>query len=169
MDQPLAWYAVYTKSRFEKRLAGLLGEKGIEAYVPLRKVLRQWSDRKKLVDEPLIRSYCFVNIAPDRYTDVLHTPGAVRFVFFGGKPAAIPARQIDTLKAVTGSNVEVDAISLKGIKPGRLVRVTAGPLSGITGEILRVGAANKVVIRIEHLSQGLILSISPLLLEPVSM
>jgi transcription antitermination factor NusG len=110
-----------------------------------------------------------VHITPDRYDDVLHTPGAVRFVFFGGKPATIPARQIDTLKAVTGSNVEVDAISLGGLRPGRQVRVIAGPLSGITGELLRVGTANKVVIRIEHLAQGLILSISPLLLEAVSM
>ena len=54
------WYAVYTKSRYEKKLADNLREKGIEAYVPLRKVVRQWSDRKKLVAEPLIRSYCFV-------------------------------------------------------------------------------------------------------------
>ena len=104
------WYAVYTKSRYEKKLAENLRVKGIEAYVPLRKVLRQWSDRRKLVAEPLIRSYCFVRPGPNKYRQVLDTDGAVRFVWFSGKPAPIPNKQIDILKVITGSDVEVDVL-----------------------------------------------------------
>ena len=103
-----SWYAVYTRSRAEKQLMGLLAEKGIEAYVPLHKVMRQWSDRKKLVEVPLIRSYCFVKVAPRDYQKVLNTPGAVRYVWFSGKPAEIPERQIDALKSITGSGIEVE-------------------------------------------------------------
>jgi transcription antitermination factor NusG len=160
------WYAVYTRSRWEKRLMELLTDKGIEAYVPLRKVIHQWSDRKKLIDEPIIRSYCFVKVGEKDYYEVLNTPGAVRYIWFSGKPAAIPERQINTLKAITGSDVEVDCVA-DIFKPGVQVIVNAGPLTGITGELVSVANKKKVLIRIDHLNQVLTLSISPLLIERV--
>jgi len=161
------WYAVYTKSRYEKRLAENLREKGIEAYVPLRKVVRQWSDRKKLVAEPLIRSYCFVRPkpGPKQYREVLDTDGAVRFVWFSGKPAPIPNKQIDILKVITGADVEVDVLPGSLLK-GSKVRINAGPLAGVTGELVSVAGRHKVLIKIDHLEQVLTISISPLLVEP---
>jgi len=166
MEQELHWYAVYTKSRYEKKLASSLQEKGIEAYVPLRKVLKQWSDRKKMVDEPLIRSYCFVKVGKQQYFEVLNTPGAVRYVWFSGKPATIPEKQINVLKVIAGSDIEVETLS-GNIEPGTLVRVIAGPLIGLTGELIRHAGKNKVIIRIDHLDTSLSLTISPLLLEKV--
>ncbi|MEI6889980.1 MAG: UpxY family transcription antiterminator [Bacteroidota bacterium] len=159
------WYAVYTKSRHEKRLAELLNEKGIEAYVPLRKVVRQWSDRKKLVSEPLIRSYCFVRPGPGEYYDVLNTDGAVRYVWFSGKPAPIPNKQIDILKVLTGSDVDVDVVPGSLLK-GTTVRVNAGPLAGVVGELVSIAGKHRVLIKIDHLDQALTISISPLLIEP---
>jgi transcriptional antiterminator RfaH len=164
--QDAAWYAVYTRSRQEKRLKELLTNKGIEAYVPLRKVIHHWSDRKKLIDEPLIRSYCFVKVGEKDYYEVLNTPGAVRYIWFSGKPAAIPERQINTLKAITGSEIEVDCVA-DNFQPGVHVRVNAGPLTGITGELVSVAKKKKVIIRIDHLNQVLTLSISPMLLEKI--
>ena len=159
------WYAVYTKSRYEKKLAERLNEKGIEAYVPLRKVVRQWSDRKKLVAEPLIRSYCFVRPGKRQYDEVLDTDGAVRFVWFSGKPAPIPNKQIDILKAVTGADVEVDVVPGSFLK-GSMVRINAGPLAGVSGELVSDAGRHKVLIKIDHLEQVLTVSISPLLVEP---
>ncbi|MEI7898177.1 MAG: UpxY family transcription antiterminator [bacterium] len=164
--QPLLWYAVYTRSRFEKRLMELLIAKGIEAYVPLRKVMKQWSDRKKMVEEPMIRSYCFVKVDPMHYQDVLNTPGAVRYIWFSGKPASIPDRQIDTLKAITGSDIEVECLP-DTFRPGIQVRVIGGPLEGLMGELVNVSNKKRVIIRIDHLNQVLTLSISPLLIEIV--
>jgi transcriptional antiterminator RfaH len=160
------WYAVYTRSRWEKRLMELLTAKGIEAYVPLRKVIHKWSDRNKLVDEPLIRSYCFVKVGEKDYYEVLNTPGAVRYIWFSGKPAAIPEQQINTLRAVTGAEVEVDCVA-DTFQPGVHVMVNAGPLTGITGELVSISNKKKVIIRIDHLNQVITLSISPLLLERV--
>lgn len=159
------WYAVYTKSRYEKRLAELLREKGIEAYVPLRKVVRQWSDRKKLVAEPLIRSYCFVRPGPKEYYEVLNTEGAVRYVWFSGKPAPIPNKQIDILKVLTGSDVDVEVLPGSLLK-GSSVRVNAGPLAGVIGELVSIAGKHRVLIKIDHLDQVLTISISPLLIEP---
>lgn len=165
-DPDAPWYAVYTRSRWEKRLMELLIEKGIEAYVPLRKAIHQWSDRRKLVDEPLIRSYCFVKVGEKDYYEVLNTPGAVRYIWFSGKAAAIPERQINILKAITGSDVEVDCVE-DTFQPGIRVIVNGGPLTGVTGELVSVTNKKKVIVRIDHLNQVLTLTISPLLLEKV--
>jgi transcriptional antiterminator RfaH len=157
------WYAVYTKSRSEKKLMELLTEKGIEAYVPLRKVLHTWSDRKKLVLEPIIRSYCFVRVSQKEYFEVLNTPGAVRYVWFSGKPAAIPDRQIMMMKLITGSDVEAECIP-DNFRAGTPIRVIAGPLQGLTGELVNISSKKRVIVRIDHLKQVITLSISPQLL-----
>ena len=84
MENTFHWYAVYTKPRNEKKLAERLNGKGIEAYLPMRRTLKQWSDRKKMVDEPLISSYVFVNVLQEHYFEVLNTPGAVKYIWFCG-------------------------------------------------------------------------------------
>jgi len=158
--QSLPWYAVYTRSRSEKRVMEVLTARGIEAYVPVRRVMKQWSDRRKMIEEPLIRSYCFVKVDPPRYQDVLDTPGAVRYVWFSGKPASIPDWQIRILKAITGSGIETECLP-DTFKPGARVTVTAGPLKGLTGELADISRKKKVIIRIDHLNRVITLSISP--------
>ncbi|MFH1160114.1 MAG: UpxY family transcription antiterminator [bacterium] len=160
----LPWYALYSRPRHEKKLADLLNEKGIEAYTPVWKVLKQWSDRKKWVEEPLIRSYCFVRANPAWYYEALNTHGAVRYVWFSGKPAPIPDRQINTLKVLVGSAIPVETVT-GNLKPGSLVKVTAGPLIGTIGELISIAGRKKVIIRIDHLETALSVTISPLLLE----
>lgn len=162
----LQWLALYTKSRQEKVVMQRLMEDGIEAYVPLQKVLRQWSDRRKLVEEPLIRSYCFVHVTPAQQYQVLNTPGAVRYVWFSGKPAAIPSRQIDLLKIITGYNIPVDCLP-GNIEPGTKVKITAGPMAGYEGEMISRSGKSRVIIRIEQLETAISLSISPVMLERI--
>jgi transcriptional antiterminator RfaH len=168
MDNSVKWHALYTRSRTEKKIAERLLKRGIEAYVPLKKVLRQWSDRKKLVEEPIIRSYVFVNICPGQYHEVLNTPGAVRYIYFSGKPATIPERQIEALKIITCKNMDVQSIP-DTFPPGTAVKIVAGPLFGLTGELIQNTGKKNVVVRIDHLKQALLFTISPLLLEPVYM
>ena len=164
--QTIQWYAVYTHSRTEKRLMELLTAKGIEAYVPLRKVVHQWSDRKKIVEEPLIRSYCFVKVDYREYYHVLNTPGAVRYIWFSGKPATIPDRQIETLKVIGSNNLEMDCLP-DTFRHGMHVRVTSGPLMGVEGELVNIANKKKVIIRFDQLNQVISISISPDMLEIV--
>ena len=164
MPPVLRWHAVYTRSRFEKRLMELLVAKGIEAYVPMRKVMHQWSDRRKWVEEPIIRSYCFVKVDATDYYEVLNTPGAVRYIWFSGKPATIPERQIDILRAITGTDVEVHCLP-DTFLPGTRVIITAGPLQGLTGELVNISNKKKIIVRIDHLNQVITLTISPMLIK----
>jgi transcription antitermination factor NusG len=155
---------LYSKPKHEKKLADLLNERGIEAFTPVRKVLRQWSDRKKWVEEPLIRSYTFVRAEEKNYFEALNTHGAVRYVWFSGQAATIPNRQIDILKVLTGSDLEVETVTT-ALKPGSMVKVMAGPLIGTVGEMVSIAGNKKVIIRIDHLETVLSVTISPLLLE----
>jgi len=161
------WHAVYTRSRNEKKIAFRLQAMGIEAYVPVRKVLRQWSDRKKMVEEPLIRSYVFVKILPEQYFEVLNTPGAVRFIFFSGKAATIPDKQIDLLKLITGQNTDVVSVP-NTFEQGTFVKVIGGPMTGLIGELLHTAGKHNVVVRLDHIDHALLLTISSALLEKVS-
>ena len=90
----LKWYAIYTRPRWEKKVNSLLLEKGIESYCPLNKVRRKWSDRIKVVEEPLFKSYVFVKIGDEHRTEVRMTTGVVNFVYWNGKPAVIREKEI---------------------------------------------------------------------------
>jgi transcription antitermination factor NusG len=164
MEELQHWYAVYTKPRSEKKLANRLTEQGIEAYLPLRRTLKQWSDRKKMVSEPLISSYVFVNIFQKDYFNVLNTPGAVRYIWFCGKPAIIPSNQIQSLKLIMSQKLEVDCVSSL-LPQGTRVKVVSGPLKGITGELMNYAGKHKVMIRLDQLDKALLLTISPKLLQ----
>jgi len=92
------WYVIYTKSRFEKAVAEKLASSGTEVYCPLLKTKKQWSDRWKWVEEPLFKSYCFVNLEDTDRDRVFSVPGAVRYLYHCGKPAIVRDSEINSLK-----------------------------------------------------------------------
>ncbi len=161
------WYAVYTKSRAEKKTALEIGDSGIEVYLPLQKTIRRWSDRKKKVEVPLIRSYIFVKIAGKDYYKVLNTNGVVSFVKFSGKPASIPEWQIQNLKILLGSGKSFK-ISMEDFHEGDLVTIKTGVLNGIKGRIAKIRGRNKLVISLDALEFSLTISIHPALVELVT-
>lgn len=152
------WYAIYTKSRNEKMVAVNLEVKGIEVYLPLLKILKQWSDRKKWVEIPLFRSYIFVHIIDKDYLDVLQTDGVVRFVTFMNERIPIPETQI---LAVRSYLEEDDPINIENLEylPGDRVEVSRGPLRGLLGVLVEVKGKQRVMVEIESLGQRLILNL----------
>ena len=142
-----AWYAVYTNSRAEKRVSDRIKEMGIETFLPLQKTLRQWSDRKKLIEKPLISSYVFVRAIPKEFFSIRTTDGVVKFIMIQGKPVPIPEAQIINLRILCGSDAEV-TLSSDVYAKGDKVEVIVGSLTGLRGELIRVGRKHKVVIRI---------------------
>jgi len=142
-----AWYAVYTNSRAEKRVSDRINEMGVETFLPLQKTLRQWSDRKKLVEKPLISSYVFVKAIPKEFFPIRTVDGVVKFIMIQGKPVAIPEQQITNLRILCGSDASVE-VSSDVYAEGDKVEVILGSLTGLQGELIRVGRKHKVVIRI---------------------
>ena len=160
------WYAAYTLPRSEKQAYERLLENRIEAYLPLRKTIRQWSDRKKVVEVPLLPSYIFVKIAPKFFPLVYNTYGVVRFITFEGKAVAIPQQQIDILRLLIDSNTEIEVTS-ENFAKGDSVKVVSGALVGITGELIKIGSNSRFIVRIDKLDQNLILKIPKAFLKKI--
>ncbi|MCX6258616.1 MAG: UpxY family transcription antiterminator [Bacteroidia bacterium] len=152
------WYALHTNSRAEKKVFAELTENNIEAYLPLLKRLKQWSDRKKWVEEPLIRSYVFVRVSKKEYLKALQTRLAVRYICFNGKAAIIPDDQIRSLKILLASDEELE-VSTQNYAPGDLVKVVTGPLAHLTGELVETMGTKKVRVRIEHIGYSILVTI----------
>ena len=150
----------------KKKAARWLTEQGIEAYVPLQRVMRQWSDRRKLVLEPAIPSYVFVHVNHRLYYKVLEPPGVVRYVFFDGKPAVVRDEESETLKRVMDADLEVECLP-DDLQPGTRVRIIQGPLTGVEGELVHHVGKQKVALRIEAIRQVMMVTLSPHMLEPL--
>ncbi len=152
------WYAIYTHPRAEKQVHARLIEVDVETYLPLQKTYRQWSDRKKLIEKPLLSSYVFVKVIPVEFPKVYKAEGVVKFVSFEGHPVAIPQKQIDNLRLLIDSNAEVEVTSEK-FEKGDEVEVIMGSMIGLTGELIKIGRKKRVIIRIDKLEQNIVLTI----------
>ncbi len=127
------WFALYTKPRHEFKAAGQLSGLGLEYYLPTIKTIRQWSDRKKKIVEPLFKSYIFVFCSEvDRYYAV-QQDAIVKAVFFDGKPAIIPDWEIESLKKVVENSNEVFVGEIPKI--GTEVKIIDGPFEGVIGKV----------------------------------
>jgi transcription antitermination factor NusG len=131
------WHALYTKPRWEKKVADLLTKKNIENYCPVNKVSHQWSDRKKMVLEPLFISYVFVLIDETEYLSARSTSGVIGFLYWLDKPALIRNEEIDTIKRFLN---EYDKVQLEkvAVNYNDTVRITNGVLMGQKGQIVAV-------------------------------
>lgn len=131
------WLAIYTRPRWEKKVNQLLQEKGFECYCPLNKVRRKWSDRIKVVEEPLFKSYVFVKVNETDRTAVRMTNGAINFVYWAGKPAVIKEREIVAIKRFLDEYENVEARPVD-IKLNQRVRVTNGTLMDQEGKVIDI-------------------------------
>jgi transcription antitermination factor NusG len=154
------WYAVYCRPRHEKRVLANLMEENIEAYLPLQTTIKQWSDRKKKVSEPLFSCYVFVRIASSDYYRVLNQNGVVRYVTFEGKAISIPEEQIHIIKCMLEQEVQTTEIADR-IPAGSKIEIVAGPLSGIKAELVEYAGKKRVVIRIDEINKTVMVNISP--------
>lgn len=144
------WYALYTKPRWEKKVHKVLEQKGFEAYCPLNKVRRKWSDRMKTIEEPLFKSYVFVHVAATEMTEVRYVDGVLNYVYWNGKPAIVKDEEIIEIKKFLSEYDDVSVSSID-IKPADQVMLNAGVMMGATGRVLRVLGNNTVEVRIDSL------------------
>jgi len=152
-SQPAKWFALYTTSRHEKRVAQHLNHRQIECYLPLYESERKWSDGSRVTLElPLFPGYLFVRIRRDERGSVLAVPGAIAVVGgTGGEPAPLPEATIEALRVgVQLRHARPHAF----IKAGQRVRIRLGALSGFEGIVVRTKKSLRVVLTLEHIMQS---------------
>ncbi|HEY0900125.1 MAG TPA: UpxY family transcription antiterminator [Sphingobacteriaceae bacterium] len=144
------WYAVYTKPRWEKKVAESLMRNRLESYCPLNRVVRQWSDRKKVIEEPLFNSYVFTRLLPSEQTLVRQINGVVNFVYWLGRPAIIRAEEIQVIRDFLHQyqNVKLEKAP---IHIDDDVQIIQGPLVEMIGKVVSV---NHKLVRVIIKSLG---------------
>ncbi|MEJ7820744.1 MAG: UpxY family transcription antiterminator [Chitinophagaceae bacterium] len=150
----LNWYAVNTRPRWEKKIAQILDVKGIENYCPLNKVVKQWSDRKKIIFEPLFKGYVFVRVEEQKKWDLKRIEGILNYVYWLGKPAKIKPEEINIIKKFLNEFSEI-VVEKIGLQVNQKVRVRQGVLMNYEGILLEL-SGSRAFVKIE--SMGLQLS-----------
>lgn len=159
------WYAIYTRPKSEKKVALYLADKKIEAYLPVHRVKKKWSDRLKWVEEPLFKSYLFVYVEESMYYEVLNTYGVVRFITFNGKAASIRQDTIDFLKRLLDTEYELEVVS-PNLLIGDRIQIERGPLIGLKGTLVSFAGDKKVKVELENFEQALLITVPMHFLQP---
>lgn len=162
------WYAIYVNSRAEKKVAETLLSKQIEAYLPLVKTMKQWSDRKKMVELPLLNGYVFVKIDLKDKDKVAQTKGVVNFVRHCGEIAKIREQEIYQLKQLVDLGYHLESYGIKKIyKEGDKVKITSGALKNIEGFVTDSKEGRFIEVVLDSIDQVIKVKLSEELLMAI--
>ncbi|MEM7186725.1 MAG: UpxY family transcription antiterminator [Bacteroidota bacterium] len=153
----IGWHVLYVKSRSEKRVHEALQEMSITSFLPLVKTMRRWSDRKKIIEQPLFPSYVFVyiNSSLDFYK-ALSVNGACAYIRFGNQYARVREDEINNIKILIGAkDIENLTTDETAYEVGDKTVISYGSLCGLECEIIDVHNTNRIVVRIDSMQQNL--------------
>jgi transcription antitermination factor NusG len=159
------WYAAHTCANHEKCVAGQLAARSVEHFLPLYESVRRWKDRRVTLQMPLFPGYVFVRLDLRDRLRVLQIPSVARLVSFNGAPAALPDEEIETLRA--GLQGGVQALPHPYLKIGKRVRITAGPLEGLEGILIRKKNAMRFVISLDLIQRSVVVDVDAGAVEPL--
>jgi transcription antitermination factor NusG len=160
------WFALRVRSNYERVAALHLRDRGFDEFSPTFKAERQWSDRKKQIDQFLFPGYVFCRINPEDRLPVLSIPGAVGLVAFGKGPAAIPENEIESVRTMVGSGLLVGPWPF--LAAGQSVLIEHGPLTGLEGLLLEVKKAFRLIVSVSLLQRSVSVEIDRNWVRPLA-
>ncbi len=155
------WYAVYTRFKSEKIAHHYFQHTGIESYVPTTRTTKRYVRKIKHHDIPLISCYVFVKIEPKEHIQVLKNPYVIHFLKIGDEIDAIPEKEIQLLKKITGELNDVEVITVDQYAIGDYVEVILGNLTGLKGHIVETRGKQDFVVELVHIGIQLRIQIDP--------
>lgn len=164
------WHALYVRSRSEKKVLSQLEDMGLQAYLPLITVVKQWSDRRKKVEEPLFKSYVFVYSNDKQYIPILNVYGVVKFVCFEKEAVVVPENQILAIKKFVRDYENGEEYKMhndEDLKVGQMVRIINGPMKGLTGRLDTIRNKRHLIVYIYVVGQCIPVHIPRAKVEPV--
>ena len=146
------WYAVYVRMHHEKKVQQRLLAQGITSFLPIHTEIRQWSDRKKKIDRLLIPMMIFVYVNKEEQLQVLQTPSVMHYMVLRGerKPAVIPHNQMEQFRFMVEKSDTAVNFQEYNLQVGSEVRVTQGPLTGLTGKLVTIKGKTNIAIQIDR-------------------
>ena len=158
---PSRWYVLYVKARHEKFVNEWLTNSGYKTFLPLVKTLKEWSDRKKYVHEPLFSNYMFIRVTERQIAPVKDVPGVIKFVEFRKELATIPQKQIDNIKKILSGRFPVEVDNLEELEPGVPVKVLYGPMQGLEGELIERRGKKRMAVSVNNINKSILVEIPP--------
>jgi transcription antitermination factor NusG len=161
------WLVFYTKSRWEKKVAQYLEKFGFEPFLPVHKVVRQWSDRKKKIEVPLFNSYIFVRDHESRISDILQIPGISWNIKHNGKPAVLRDNEMELIKNFISTGLFLETTGTTDLEIGDKVEVIDGPLRGAVGVLSGEYNDQKFTIIMDSIDQAIKIDIDKTVLKRI--
>lgn len=161
------WVAVYTRSRAEKRVAELLSQCGIENYLPIVERRHKWSDRYKMVREPLFKSYLFARIKKTDVDKVRNAQGVSTIVSFGGEIVTVPDEQVESIRRLIDAKHDLSVQESSALRKGARVRIEKGAFAGMEGVLVSRCKEGNFAVRIDAIGLSLVTTIDRLLVKPL--
>lgn len=159
------WFAVQVTPRHEKKVDIIFGVRSYEHFLPLYLARRKWSDRVKIIEEPLFPGYVFVKTRRSLVGSLLALPGVIRIVSFSGMPCPIPEEEIKALQLIYQS--KRDVCSFPYLNTGQKVRIISGPLCGVTGIITKWKKRDRLIITLEAIVKSISIEVDGLEVLPI--
>lgn len=160
------WYAAHTRHQHEKKVAGMLADKGFEVFLPLYAEVRQWRDRIKKVELPLFSCYVFLRGDLEQRLAIVSTPGVHGLVASAGKLAEIPEEEIQAVQDVISNRINVEPHPF--LRCGDVVRVKSGALRGLEGFLVRKKGQARLIISVTLLERSVAAEVDANLVEKVT-
>jgi transcriptional antiterminator RfaH len=153
------WLVVYTKPQSEKKASSQLIDLGINHLLPLKKEVRQWHDRKKIINSPIFPSYIFVQPQNVKsYFDVLELNSIINYVKIGKEVAIVPELTIKNISILISLDCELE-VSNQTVKKGQNLLIKQGPFSGLNCEVVNIEKKDKILVRLDIFNRHLIVDI----------
>ncbi|HVB99461.1 MAG TPA: UpxY family transcription antiterminator [Candidatus Dormibacteraeota bacterium] len=159
-----SWFAAHTRSRHEKTVSEQLRRRRIETFLPLYFTIRRWKNGDHAVELPLFPGYTFVRIAAENRIRVLQIPGVVRLVGFNGAPVPIEEQEVESLRRALSAGIAASPHPYLTV--GRRARITAGPLAGREGILVRRKGTLRVVLSVDLIQQSILVDVAADSIEP---
>ena len=156
-QEPDGWYALQVRAKAEKAVAIGIREKGYEDFLPLYRRARRWSDRITKAEEPLFPGYVFCRAELTKRPLIVTTPGIIRIISFGEKPAIIPNGEIDAIRRAVASNAGAEPCPF--LSAGQRARIQSGALAGIEGIIVRANGHWRLILSVETLCRSMAIEV----------
>lgn len=160
-DFRAGWYLIYTRPRHEKKVHSRLTELNVDSFLPTRKVLRTWHDRKKFIEEPLFPSYVFVYLQDQQsFYLSMESDGYLCYVKSGKNNAVVSESIVNNIKLISGRQEEIHISDVR-FQPGKKLVINQGPLTGLSCELVEFSGTQKALVRVDLLKRNILLTLSP--------
>jgi transcriptional antiterminator NusG len=160
------WFALWTRSRHEPLVCRELERRGFEIFLPTISRWSTWKDRRKKIRWPLFPGYVFARFDPCAWLSVVNCNGVAGIVSFGGEAAPVPDDEIESIRRVVQSELPCDPCPL--VREGAIVEVIRGPLTGLTGRLIRIGPHARLVVSVQCVNQSLSVQVEASDIVPIA-